>query len=206
MNIKLMVIASSVLVFSSVAQETNDLPRVHDKPPRPEQRRREGRGEQSPEKKAQMHERRLQLMERSLDKMGVSEEQRARIHQLQRAHSETMRANSKQITEARKELSNLQDAGASVAEIDAAIDTVTHAQAEQLKILVRNRMEMEKILGKEKYGLFMDNARSQFRKHGRRGGSGMPPRPGLPPIPVDENQGDAPPPPGSAKELLPPAP
>ncbi len=59
-----------------------------------------------------------------------------------------------------------------------------------------NRIEMERILGKEKYKKFMQNARKQFQKHGRHGGTGFPPMPGrrpggkAPPMP-DPN---APPP------------
>ncbi|MBT8042112.1 MAG: hypothetical protein KJN98_03005 [Pontiella sp.] len=207
MKTKLMIIASLALAFSSVAQPTNDVPHSDKKTFRPEKQRREGWRESSPERKAEMQERRLQLMERSLDKIGVSEEQRNQIRQLQMAHGEAMKANSKQISEARKQLSKLQDDGASEAEIDAAIDAVTAAQADQLKILVRNRMEMEKLLGKEKYALFMDRARNQFRKHGRRGGSGMPPRPGLPPVPGDgDREEDSPPPPPDLEEERPPTP
>ena len=82
--------------------------------------------------------------------------------------------------------------------LEAAIQEVSVAQTEQLRILVANRIEMERILGKEKYAKFMQNARTQFQKHGRHGGPPLPPRPGLPPIPGQERpRGNPPIPPPS---------
>jgi superfamily II RNA helicase len=140
-----------------------------------------------------LQKRQLKLMERALNEIGVTEQQRQEIIALQEVHNEKMKESWKRINEARRELSRLQDKGVSMEELDAAIRDVTDAQAEQLQILVRNRMEMERILGKEKNDLLMNEAREVFRAHGRRPGTGMPPRPDGPPIPGEEKS--APPPP-----------
>lgn len=169
-------------VSTVFAQETNVTERMYkkaEKPPR-EQRdpsKRMERPERNKETMVEQHERKLQLMDRALDKIGVTEEQRAEIIKLQEQHRELMRSNMEQIKAARKKLSGLQDSGGTEAELDAAIQEVSDAQTTQLKILVRNRTQMESILGKEKFRQFMENARSQFQKHGRKGGSGMPDRP-----------------------------
>jgi hypothetical protein len=132
--------------------------------------------------------RRLQLMERELKKIGVTEEEKAQINALQKLHKEKMMANAQQSATARKKLSKLQDEGASMEVLESAIQEISAAQAEQLRILVRNRMAMERILGKEKFAKFMQNARAQFEKHGRRGGSSLPPRPGVPPTPGQQRE------------------
>ena len=41
---------------------------------------------------------------------------------------------------------------------------IADAQTEQLKILVYNRRDMEKIIGKEKHAQLMEIARAQFHK------------------------------------------
>jgi hypothetical protein len=112
-----------------------------------------------------------------------------------------MAVNSQRVSAARKELSNLQDEGAPMEVLETAILDVSAAQAEQLRIIVRNRMEMEHILGKEKQDQFMKNARIQFQKHGRRGGPPLPPRPGFPPTP--QSQPETPPTPQSPPETPP---
>ena len=188
MKKQIIILALSALVLPAFAQETNEFhPERGEKPPEWEKRERPDqhhRRELSPEEKAEQNERRLKFMKKSLKDIGVTEEQQQQIFELQQVHQEKMREVSIKSGEARKKLSQLQDEGASEAELDAAIDDVAATQAQQLKILVRNRMEMEKILGKEKNAQLMENARSQFRKHGRRSGGGMPPRPGLPPLPT----------------------
>ncbi|HSR88440.1 MAG TPA: hypothetical protein VLL07_05760, partial [Pontiella sp.] len=102
--------------------------------------------------------------------------------------------------EARSTLSTLQDESAPMEEIDAAIQKVADAQAEQLRLIAHNRREMEKILGKDKNERFMQNARKQFRRHGRHPGHPLPPRPEAdaapnPPSPEGESSNEAPPPP-----------
>lgn len=151
----------------------------------------------------EFRENRLELMEKALERMGVTEEQRSQIVVLQQSHREKMKENMQRLNGARGNLSRLQESGAGETALDAAIHEVSEAQAEQLKILVHNRMEMERILGKEKYAQFMENARMQFRRHGRHGGPEIPPRPGLPPLPGDEHE--APPLPGAHQAIpLPP--
>ena len=136
-------------------------------------------------------------MEKALKEIGVTEEQRTRIFTLQEEHMEKMKANWQRLNEARKILSRLQNESASMEEIDAAIQKVADAQAEQLRLIAYNRREMETILGKEKNDRFMKNARKQFRRHGRHPGPDMPPRPSSPPMPpVQAGNNTPPPPPG----------
>jgi hypothetical protein len=137
--------------------------------------------------------RRLQFMERELRNIGITDEEKARVSELQQQHKQKMSANAERIAAAREALSRLMDEGASMEALEAAIDKIAAAQAEQLRILVYNRIEMERILGKEKYELFMNNARKQFQKHGRRGGAPLPPRPGIPPVPGRPAADPAPP-------------
>jgi hypothetical protein len=142
--------------------------------------------------------RQVKLMEKALKKIGVTEEQRTRISALQEEHMEKMKANWERMNAARNILSRLQDESASMEEIDAAIRKVADAQAEQLRLIAHNRRAMETILGKEKNDRFMQNARKQFRRHGRHPGPDMPPRPGAseppkPPLPPVEASNEAPP-------------
>jgi hypothetical protein len=139
--------------------------------------------EEARQKKQSREERRLLLMERELKRIGVTEDEKAKINALQKVHTQKMSANAERIAAARNKLARLMDQGAPMEVIEAAIGEITDAQAEQLRILVYNRIEMERILGKEKYDAFMKNARKQFQKHGRRGGPPLPPRPQLPPAP-----------------------
>ena len=147
--------------------------------------------------------RQVKLMEKALNELGITEEQRIKILELQQEHMEKMKANWQRLNEARNDLSRLQDESAPMEEIEAAIQRLADAQAEQLRIFAYNRREMESILGKEKNDLFMQNARQQFRRHGRRPGPDMPPIPGQekgpnPPLP--------PPPPGASGNAVPPPP
>ncbi|VGO16970.1 hypothetical protein PDESU_05564 [Pontiella desulfatans] len=153
----------------------------------------------SPEEKAERQERRLQLMEKTLQEIGINEEQKTRILEVQKKLKEDLSVAQVKADLVRKNLSDLEKAGASEEEIYAAIDAVSDSQAETMKILTRNRMAMERILGKEKYKQFMDAARNQYRKHGRRGGAGIPPRPGIPPTPGEGNPNQEPPLPDTVK-------
>jgi hypothetical protein len=202
----LMISILTVSVFTQAPAETDRTPRVDGTNTVHQQTSdiKSRRGEHSEqghrdreEKKRASDQRRIKLMERELKKIGVTEEQKAQITELQKAHKEKMAASSKQIAEARRELSRLLDEGASMETLDAAIQEISTAQSEQLRILVLNRLEMERILGKEKNARFMENARAQFKKHGRRGGPPLPPRPGQqsnPPLPPSSEQ---PPPTGN---------
>jgi len=184
MEKKLMILAILVLVIPALAQDTNGIG------PRREKKNHPEWGEK---KRAEHQQRRLRLMERELKRIGVTEEEKAQIIQLQKIHKEKMEANAQHIAMAREKLSKLQDEGAPMEVLEAAIQEVSVAQTEQLRVLVANRIEMERILGKEKHDKFMQNARTQFQKHGRRGGRGLPPRPGLPPIPGQERPHGKPP-------------
>jgi len=208
-----MVLALSALVLPVVAQQTNEFGprgsgiaerRLND---HGEHTYKERKNELSPEKRAELQERRLKLMEKTLEEIGVTEEQRTKIAETQMRHKEAMKAAMLDLNEARRKLSELEKSGAAQEEIFKAIDAVADAQSEQMKILARNRMEMEMILGREKYKEFMDAARNQYRKHGRRSGTGMPPRPDLPPLPGEsEKSGTPPTPPASTSihKLYPP--
>jgi hypothetical protein len=197
MKKKLIFLLVSVVAVSAFAQETNDM----------NKRRGEGRGpgrkgperpERTPEQREEDEQRKIQLMDKVLGNIGVGDEDKIKISKLQGEHRSKMKANSERTFAAREKLSRLQNSGATAAQLEAAIDQVTQAQSEQLKILVLNRMEMEQILGKEKYAKFMESARMQFRQHeGRRGNDGLPPRPGLPPM---ANQGDGKPQPPLPRE------
>ncbi|MDF7798748.1 hypothetical protein P4C99_04695 [Pontiellaceae bacterium B1224] len=180
MKIHLITLVVVVLTFPVWAQQTNELNQSKtDKKERSNKQRREW----SAEEKAAMDERRLQILEKTLKEIGVTEEQKVKIIDIQKNLKEQMRTSYQNIEAKKKNLSELEKSGATEEKIYAAIDEVSDAQAEQMKILARNRMQMEKILGKEKYKLFMDSARNKWKEHGRRGGSGMPQKPELPPLP-----------------------
>jgi hypothetical protein len=207
MNKQIILLAALVLAHSSGAQNvaaTNEVPvsistnsavQTNACTPRQEKQGESGKSKKSRSSK----HRRLKLMERELDRIGVTEEERAQIMALQRAYKEKMCANADEIEVARDKLTILLDEGASMEMLEAAIEEVSAAQAEQLRILVMNRIEMERILGQEKHDEFMKNARQQYQKHGRHGGPPLPPRPGqpaaTPPTPTTPPQ--APPAPGS---------
>lgn len=197
MKKQLMILAVMSLSISTIAQETNEFG------PQKEKSKPTISREQIEKKRAVHRQRRLQLMERELKKIGVTEEEKAQILLLQEGHRKKMEVNAQQIEKARKNLSMLLDDGAPMEELEGAIQNVSTAQTEQLRILVENRIEMERILGREKHALFMQNARKQFEKHGRRGGPALPPRPGLPPIPGQDRQDSGPPVPPATPENAP---
>lgn len=153
------------------------------------------RSKWTPEQREAKEQRKIQFMNRVLTEIGVSEEDKLKISELQAEYRRKMKENAELIHAAREKLSQLQGTIATPVEIDAAIDEISAAQGAQLKILVHNQMEMEKILGKEKYANFMEKARKQFSKHGGRGGPGHPPRPSLPPTPNQGSGANVPPPP-----------
>ncbi|MDZ8118572.1 Spy/CpxP family protein refolding chaperone [Pontiella agarivorans] len=130
--------------------------------------RRGERRELTPEEREKMNERRLQIMEKTLKELGVTEEQKLQITELQNQMKEQMRAAYLDIEEKKKNLKKMEEESAPQDEIFAAIDEVTDAQAEQMKILARNRIQMERILGKDKFMQFMDKARNKWREHGGR--------------------------------------
>ena len=197
MKKQIIIMALAASVLPAIAQTTNSVPEKPAKKDRPEQKgdyqgkRGDGwnrgereRREMTEEEKAQRQERRLQLMEKTLTDIGVTDEQRQQIKDMQAAFREEMKAASEKVNAARDQLHKLESSGASQEEIFAAIDAVSTAQSEQLKVLAKNRMAMEKLLGPEKFKQFMEAARTQYKKHGgRRGGAGRPPIPGEPPIP-----------------------
>ncbi|WP_372845473.1 hypothetical protein [Pontiella sp.] len=190
-----------MLLAIPVIAQTNDFEKGSGEYSRPEWKRPEngghngeGGGRQyadryrnmSPEQKAEREERRLQLMEKTLKEIGVSEEQKTQILELQKKLRNDMGAANLKADEARETLSKLEKSGAAEEVIYAAIDTISEVQSEQMKILAKNKMQLERILGKEKYKQFMNAARTQYQMHGRRGGAGMPTRPDLPPLPDQE--------------------
>ncbi|MDF7807144.1 hypothetical protein P4E94_06830 [Pontiellaceae bacterium B12219] len=182
----LIILATIALAFPALAEQTNEYRRSKDER-KGERKYREYR-EMTPEQKAEMDERRVQLMEKTLAEIGVSEEQQAQIAELQANLKTQMRESSMLLDECRKNLSELEKIGAAEGEVYAAIDAVADAQAEQMKILARNRIQMERILGKEKFSQFMDCARSKWHEHGRRRKEQVPPQPGVPPLPNQNKQ------------------
>ncbi len=198
----LMILTIGALALPVFAQNTNELKKTkgerygkRTKGERGERKRKEHR-DLSLEKQAEMQEYRLQLMEKTLKDIGISEEQKAQIFDIQQKMREQMKTAYREVEENRKKLSELEKAGASEVEIYAAIDEVSDAQADQMKILARSRIQMERILGKEKFQLFMESARNKWHEHGRRGGTGLPPRPnsgsGKPPKPPAGSEGQTP--------------
>jgi uncharacterized protein YjiS (DUF1127 family) len=191
MKKRIVMLSVLVLVLPLMAQETDtgEKPASDVKP---------AEQESASEKGEKFRARQVKLMEKALEDIGVTEEQRTRIFSLQEEHMEKMKANWERMNEARKLLSRLQDESAPMEEIDAAIQKVADAQAEQLRLIAHNRREMETILGKEKNDRFMQNARKQYRRRDRHPGPDMPPRPGQhePPTPPIAPAGnEAPPPP-----------
>lgn len=160
--------------------------------------------EMTPEQKAQLQERRLQLMEKTLKEIGITDQQRQQIKEMQLRHREEMKKASEVLDKARRNLSELEKNSATEKQIFKAIDLVATAQADQMKVLARNKMEMERILGKEKYGQFMEAARNSYRSHGRRGGYGLPPVPDrYPPAPNHSESKTTPPVPENQKTSSP---
>ena len=155
-------------------------------------------GESAPNRGEGFRARQVKLMEKALKEIGVTEEQQTRIFALQEEHMQKMKTSWQLLKAARNDLSGLQGESASMDEIDAAIQKVVDAQAEQLRLIAHNRRDMVTILGKEKNNRFMKNARKQFRRHGRPPSPEMPPRPGhggapYPPMPPVETSPEAPP-------------
>jgi hypothetical protein len=195
MKSRIIMTAVIALALPLKAQETDEGQKPAPDVPPPTQES----GESAPDRGEEFRARQVKLMEKALKEIGVTEEQQTRIFALQEEHMEMMKASWMRLKTARNDLSRLQDESASLEEIDAAIQKVVGAQAEQLRLIAHNRREMETILGKEKNDLFMKNARKQFRRHGRRPGPDMPPRPRQdgapnPPLPLEERGTKAPPP------------
>lgn len=211
MNKRNMILMLSVLTLSAMGQATNEFGAVPQAVSgdtlerqtnqfKPHRNKKEAADPQ--QKREKIEQRRIQLMERELNRIGVTEEQKAQINELQKAYGKKMSDNAKRVAMARKRLSKLLDEGASMEELEAAVAAVSSAQTEQLWILVKNRLELERILGKEKRDEFMQRARIEYEKHGRRSGSHLPPPPGLPPVP-GQGRHRAPPTPTNAPPTMP---
>jgi len=190
------VLCIAALAIPVLAQQTNDFQKGS-----PE-RKKHGHSKMTEQQRKERTEKKYKFLDKSLTRMGVGEEDRIRIRDLQIEHRKKMRANMQRMNKARKTLSKLEDSGADEAEIEQAIQEIANAQAEQLRILVGNRKEMENILGEEKYAAFMESARAQYRKHDNRSGAGIPPRPGLPPLPDSRRDPPPPVPPPSLEEYI----
>lgn len=141
--------------------------------------RREERGPARPAQEDQrdLGERSIRLMYRVLNEIGVSEEQRKQIVEVQNEHNKQMRDAWGRMDRAMRKLSELQNEDATEEEINAAIDEIAASQGDQLKAINCHRMNMEKILGKEKYELLMQKALQEYRERGRPPSPVMPPRP-----------------------------
>ena len=178
----------AALAIPVLAQQTNDFRKGS-----PESKKR-GHAKMTERQRKERSGKKYKFLDKSLIQMGVDKEDRIKIRNLQVEHRKKMKGNMQRMNKARKALSELQASGADGAEIEPAIQEIANAQAEQLRILISNRREMENILGKEKYAAFMESARMQYRKHDNRSGTGIPPRPGLPPLPSQTHNRKAPPP------------
>ncbi|MCF7848416.1 MAG: hypothetical protein K9M45_06160 [Kiritimatiellales bacterium] len=163
----MLIILLSTLIVPLYAQETNafrpkkDGPRKHVKK----------RGERPPGGE-EHQQRRLDFMAKVMDEVGVTEEEKTRLQELQDMHQRQMMQNNEKMRAIRERFDELQRTDASDEEIDQAINEITTVQAEQLRILLRHRREMEKIIGKEKNDKMMERARDMFRQYGSPGGFG----------------------------------
>ena len=191
MKKQLIIFLVSAIAIPALAQNTNT---YHKRSRRTEQQRK------------QHQEQKYKFMDRILTRIGVSDEEKIKIRELQAEHRIKIETNKKRMEIAHVKLAWIQETDATDAEIDAAIQEVADAQTEQLKILVYNRRDMEKIIGKEKHAQLMEIARTQFHKRDRRSGSGLPPRPRLPPIPPQGHGEKEPPLPNAQGDQTPPTP
>ena len=123
------------------------------------------------------------FLDRILREMNIGDEDRARIEKLQKKHMQQMKANSKQLIKARKNLTKLEQSNASKEELLQAVKKVSAAQEKQLRLLVLNRQQMKQILGEEKFAQFMKKARKFYQQNNPRKGEKGFHHPGFAPDP-----------------------
>jgi len=150
-------LCSTSLVLSSIAKKPDST-----NSPKTQTEKKQKR---TPAKNKKMQKRRMKLMGEILTKIDVSQPDQEKIRALQKKYRERMFKNRTHMEKARKKLALLQKQNASDAEIELAIQNITKVFGNQLRLLVKNRREMEKILGQTKYRQFMRLARKQFKNH-----------------------------------------
>lgn len=111
---------------------------------------------------------RVQFKQKMLDSLEISERQREQVEQLQQSFSTEMSELMKASAAGRKELDRLLETQAANEELEKNITELTQLKAKQLRLIIRNRKQMERILGKAKADEFMQIARKKFEeKRGR---------------------------------------
>lgn len=169
-----------------------------------------GRSESAPDQGRGFNQRNVRLFEWTLKKIGITEEQFGEVAKLQVSYMQKMNENAIRLNIARNKFQKLLEEGSTEGELEEggelhkAICEIADAQAEQLRILAENRRAVEKILGREKYDRFMEEAAILFQQHNQGMGMGMPPRPEMPSPPTGEWRGGrdsrTPPKPGETTE------
>jgi hypothetical protein len=135
-------------------------------------------------KGAYFNQRTYQFMDKMLTDMNVDDATREQVKALQASYQKKIAEIGKRTGEARETIQRLEAEGASLEEIDKAIDVMVAAQAEMMRMMVRNRRSMENLIGKANYAAILEAARQQYREQRTdRRGPGLPPRPSFPPLP-----------------------
>lgn len=184
------------LVVPLMAQEKSSDIKPEPKPPAIDNKDVEkGRPEYVPDQGRGFNERHVRLFEWTLKKIGITEEQFGEVAQLQISYMKKMQQNTTRLNIARSKFQKLLEEGATEGELEKggelekAISEIADAQAEQLRILAQNRRAVEKILGREKYDRFMEEAAILFQQSNQGPGMGMPPRPDMPAPPSSDRWG-----------------
>jgi hypothetical protein len=142
------------------------------------------RSESEPDQGRRFGQRNIRLFEWTLNKIGITEEQFEEVAKLQVSYMQKMNENATRLNIARNKFQKLLEEGATEGELEKGgelekvICEIADAQAEQLRILAQNRRAVEKILGREKYDRFMEEAVTLFQQH-NQGAMGMPFRPDM---------------------------
>tara|TARA_E500000075_G_C6716047_1_gene186842 strand:- start:60 stop:554 length:495 start_codon:yes stop_codon:yes gene_type:complete len=122
---------------------------------------------------------RVQFKQRMLDSLEISERQQEQVEQLQQSFSTEMSELMQASAKGRKELDQLLEKQAANEELEKTITELTQLKAKQLRLIIRNRKQMERILGKAKADEFMQIARKKFEeKRGRVRVGTRPEKPG----------------------------
>ncbi|NLX25830.1 MAG: hypothetical protein GXY61_07710 [Lentisphaerae bacterium] len=187
-------LAIIALAIPLMAQDKSSNNTREPKPPAADNKNAEAaRLESGPDQGRRFNQRNVRLFEWTLNKIGITEEQFGEVAKLQVSYMQKMNENATRLNIARNKFQKLLEEGATEGELEKGgelekvICEIAEAQAEQLRILAQNRRAVEKILGREKYDRFMEEAVTLFQQH-NQGGMGMPFRPDmpLPSLPNDE--------------------
>jgi superfamily II RNA helicase len=107
---------------------------------------------------------RVRFKQKMLDSLEISEHQREQVEQLQQSFSTEMSELMKASSVGRKELDQLLEKQVANEELEKNITELTQLKAKQLRLIIRNRKQMERILGKAKADEFMQIARKKYEE------------------------------------------